>query len=159
MMQRTTQNNLMSQLQFLNHKNHFLKSYQYLIIQKFQMRMENYQQQLSIKMIREKSFLQHLNFQNQKKETIDGISFVFKTGELSGKHTIFVLRILKRIMQNLVSIQHGGLLTEFLIKFVRIILMLESVGSMMSQVANQQDTYPIRVGGRLNCINSEYITK
>ena len=54
----------------------------------------------------------------------------------SGKHTIFLLWILKRIMQNLVSIQHGGLLTEFLIKFVRIILMLESVGSMMSQVAN-----------------------
>ena len=80
--------------------------------------------------------LQHLNFQNQKKETIDGIVFALTTGELSGKHTIFALWILKRIQQNLVSIQHGGLPKEFLIKFVRIILMLESVGSMMSQVAN-----------------------
>ena len=87
-------------------------------------------------MIKEKSFLQDLNFQNQKKETIDGMGFVLTTGELSGKHTSFALWILKRIMQNLVSIQHGGLPKEFLIKFVRIILMLESVGSMMSQVAN-----------------------
>ena len=36
-----------------------------------------------------KCYLQHLNFQNQKKETIDGIGFVLTTGELSGKHTIF----------------------------------------------------------------------
>ena len=28
--------------------------------------------------------------------------------------------------------------------------------SMMSQVAKQQATYPIRVGGRLNCTNSEH---
>ena len=76
-----------------------------------------------------------MEFPKSKKETIDGISFVLPTGELSGKHTIFLLWILKRIMQNLVSIQHGGLPKEFLIKFVRIILMLESVVSMMSQVA------------------------
>ena len=76
-----------------------------------------------------------MEFPKSKKETIDGIGFVLTTGELSGKHMIFALWILKRIQQNLVSIQHGGLPKEFLIKFVKIILMLESVGSMMSQVA------------------------